>query len=86
MEYKRISSKGGLNIPVRLRREMGIEPKDGMELEMNEKNELVVRPYQARCIFCCGQDMILKINGKGICLACAEQAAELAKMERKEEK
>lgn len=27
MEYKRITSKGGVNIPVKLRRSMGIEPR-----------------------------------------------------------
>lgn len=73
MEYKRISSKGGVNIPVKLRRFMGIMPKDPVELEINEKNELVVRAYQVRCIFCGKQDVILRKNGKGICKECADQ-------------
>lgn len=76
MEYKRLSSKGGLNVPVKLRRFMGIEPKDPMELEVNEKNELVVRPYQVRCIFCGEQDVVIKKNGKGVCQNCAEQMIE----------
>ena len=58
MEYKRITSKGGVNIPVKLRRSMGIEPRDAIELEVNDRNELVIRAYQARCIYCgsgCGR-------------------------------
>ena len=31
MEYKRITSKGGINIPVKLRRSMGMEPRDAVE-------------------------------------------------------
>ena len=45
MEYKRITSKGGVNIPVKLRRSMGIEPRDAIELEVNDRNELVIRAY-----------------------------------------
>ena len=52
MEYKRITSKGGVNIPVKLRRSMGMEPRDAIELEVNDRNELVIRAYQARCIYC----------------------------------
>ena len=48
MEYKRITSKGGVNIPVKLRRSMGMEPRDAIELEVNDRNELVIRAYQAR--------------------------------------
>lgn len=70
MEFKRISSKGGLNIPVKLRRNMGIENGDPMELEINEKNELVVRYYTPRCIFCTAHDIVLTKNGKGICSEC----------------
>lgn len=76
MEYKRITSKGGLNIPVKLRRMMGIEPRDAMELDINEKNELVVRAYQARCIFCGNQEIILRQNGKGVCNECAGHLAD----------
>ena len=84
MEFKRLSSKGGLNIPVKLRRFMGIEPRDPMELEVNENNELVVRAYQTRCIFCGKQDVILKKNGKGVCSACADQVIdEYVRIKRK---
>ena len=77
MEYKRITSKGGVNIPVKLRRSMGIEPRDAIEL--------VIRAYQARCIYCGSEEIHLKKNGKGVCRACADQLVdEYVKQKRKE--
>ena len=35
--------QGGVNIPVKLRRSMGMEPRDAIELEVNDRNELVIR-------------------------------------------
>ena len=85
MEYKRITSKGGVNIPVKLRRSMGIEPRDAIELEVNDRNELVIRAYQARCIYCGSEEIHLKKNGKGGCRACADQLVdEYVKQKRKE--
>ena len=43
MEYKRITSKGGVNIPVKLRRSMGMEPRDAIELEVNDRNDEYVK-------------------------------------------
>lgn len=85
MEYKRITSKGGVNIPVKLRRSMGMEPRDAIELEVNDRNELVIRAYQARCIYCGSGEIHLKKNGKGVCRACADQLVdEYVKQKRKE--
>lgn len=65
MEYKRITSKGGVNIPVKLRRSMGIEPRDAIELEVNDRNELVIRAYQARCTTVEVRKSILRKMAKG---------------------
>ena len=78
-EYKRITSKGGLNIPVSIRRAMGLQCRDAMELEVTGENELVVRPYQIRCIFCGNLDVMSKWKGKGICKECLAEIAKGAK-------
>lgn len=74
--YKKMSSHGSINIPVAMRRELGIEPRDPMELKVNGEGEIVVRPYVPRCIFCGGQEDIHKISGRNICTACARKAYE----------
>lgn len=76
MEYKKITSKGGLNIPIKLRREMGIENGDPMEIEVNDQNNLVISAYNPRCIFCGSQEIIIRQNGKGICQNCLNQLTE----------
>ena len=72
-ESKRITSKGGLNIPVSIRRAMGMECRDAMELEVTGENELVVRPYQIRCIFCGELEVEIRQKGKGICRSCLDE-------------
>ena len=68
--YKKLSSHGSIGIPVAMRREMGIEPKDAMEVTVNSKNEIVIRPYVLRCIFCGTQEGVKPYHGKGICKSC----------------
>ena len=77
--YKRITSSGSVNIPVGIRRAMGIQCQDAMELEVTEKNELIVRPYQIRCIFCGNLDVMSTWKGKGICKPCLAEIVKGAK-------
>ena len=77
--YKRITSSGGMSIPVGIRRAMGIQCRDAMELEVTGENELVVRPYQIRCIFCGNLDVMSKWKGKGICKECLAEIVKGAK-------
>ena len=85
MEYKRITSKGGVNIPVKLRRSMGMEPRDAIELEVNDRIELVTRGQHARCLYCGSGEIHLNKHGKRVCRACADQLVdEYVKQKRKE--
>ena len=77
--YKRITSSGGMSIPVGIRRAMGIQCRDAMELEVTEKNELIMRPHQIRCIFCGDLDGMSVWKGKGICRPCLAEIVKGAK-------
>ena len=77
--YKRITSSGSVNIPVGIRRAMGIQCQDAMELEVTEKNELIVRPHKIRCIFCGNLDVMSTWKGKGICKPCLAEIVKGAK-------
>lgn len=70
--YKKVSSHGSINIPVALRRELGIEPRDAMEVDA-ENGKIVIKPYVERCIFCRGEDKVRRLNGKGVCESCLEK-------------
>ena len=65
MEYKRITSKGGVNIPVKLRRSMGIEPGTPLSWRSMTGTSWSSRAYQARCIYCGSEEIHLKKMAKG---------------------
>lgn len=73
--YKRLNKRGGMSIPASVRREMGWEPEDAMELEVTKDNQLIMKQYQPRCVFCGEMDDVVTISGKGICRSCIVIAA-----------
>lgn len=74
MAYKKVTSHGSISIPVAIRRELGIEPKDPMVVEL-EGGVIKITPYTPRCIFCGITEGVERIQGKGICGTCAAEAA-----------
>lgn len=73
--YKKVTSHGSISIPVAMRRDLGIEPKDPMVVE-REGGSIRIRPYTPRCIFCGATEGVRELRGRGICGACAAMAAE----------
>lgn len=73
--YKRLSSHGSISVPVALRRQMGLEGGDPMEVEPTEEGEIVIRAYQPRCIFCGTTEDVTLFKGKGICMECKKLLA-----------
>lgn len=74
--YKKVSSHGSINIPVAMRREMGIQGGDPMEVSLHN-GVVSVRPYMPRCIFCGTAEDVKMVSGKGICPGCAKDVAVL---------
>ncbi len=70
--YKKVSSNGSINIPVAMRREMGIQGKDPMEVTMKD-GVVVITPYTPRCAFCASVEDVLKFEGKHICKSCGNK-------------
>ena len=71
--YKKMTSHGSISIPVAMRRELGIEPKDPMIVEEHQ-GEIRIKPYTLRCNFCGTTEDVHELHGKGICQACATKA------------
>jgi transcriptional pleiotropic regulator of transition state genes len=72
--YKKLSSHGSINIPVAMRREMGLLGGDAMEVSSVD-GTVVVRPYKPRCAICgTNEGSIHRLHGKHICAACADEA------------
>lgn len=73
--YKKVSSHGSINIPVAMRREIGIQGGDPMEVSLNN-GMVLVKPYTPRCVFCGSTEKVKKLFGKGICPECAAKAVQ----------
>lgn len=73
--YKKVSSNGSINIPVAMRREIGIQGGDPMEVALNN-GVVTVKPYTPRCVFCGSTENVKKLFGKGICPECAAKAVQ----------
>ncbi|MCM1258442.1 MAG: AbrB/MazE/SpoVT family DNA-binding domain-containing protein [Roseburia sp.] len=74
--YKKVSSHGSINIPIAMRREMGIQGGDPMEVSLHN-GVVTVEPYMPRCIFCETAENVKRMSGKGICPKCVKKALEL---------
>lgn len=74
--YKKISKHGSINIPVAMRREIGLQGGDPMEVSMKH-GVILVRPYTPRCIFCGTTEHIRQLAGKGFCPACAAKVSQM---------
>lgn len=73
--YKKITSHGSISIPVAMRRELGIEPKDPMTVKQ-DGGRIIISPYMPRCIFCGSTAAVYEFNGKVICGECGRRIME----------
>lgn len=69
--YKKLSSHGSINIPVAMRREIGLQGGDPMEVSLTD-GTITIRPYTPRCIFCDTLEDVTTFAGKGVCSVCAK--------------
>ena len=66
---RKVDALGRIVIPIELRRTMGIEEKDALEIYVdNEK--IILRKYEPACIFCGNAEEVFNYKGKNICRSC----------------
>ena len=74
---RQIDELGRVVIPVELRRTLGIEVKDGMEIFV-DGNKIILQKYEPGCTFCGEvQEKPKFIYGKIVCDTCAEKVHKL---------
>lgn len=66
---RKVDELGRIVIPIELRRTMGIEEKDALEIYVdNEK--IILKKYEPACIFCGNAEDVSNYKGKNLCRAC----------------
>ena len=66
---RKVDELGRIVLPVELRKNLGIESKDAVEIFV-DGNTIVLKKYEPSCIFCGNADELVKIKDKNICKDC----------------
>ncbi len=66
---RRVDELGRIVLPIELRRTLGIEEKDRIEIFVDGES-IILRKYQPACIFCDNAKDIINYKGKNICPDC----------------
>lgn len=66
---RKVDELGRIVLPIELRRTIGIEEKDRIEIFVDGES-IILRKYQPACIFCDNAKDIINYKGKNICPDC----------------
>ena len=66
---RNVDELGRIVLPIELRRTLGIEEKDRIEIFVDGES-IILRKYQPACIFCDNAKDIINYKGKNICPDC----------------
>lgn len=64
-----VDELGRIVLPVTLRREIGVERRDGLEIYIDGE-DIILQKYRPSCIFCGEHDKLSEVKGKLVCDAC----------------
>ena len=68
---RRIDDLGRVVIPKELRKTMDMEPKEPLELFV-EDDKVILKKYQRGCVFCGNIEGVKTYKGKEVCVDCIE--------------
>ena len=73
---RKVDELGRIVLPIELRRTLGIEEKDRIEIFV-EGESVILRKYQPACIFCDSAKGITVFKGKNICAHCLKELGQV---------
>lgn len=68
---RKVDELGRVVIPIELRRTLGIEEKDALEIYVDGEH-IILKKYEPACIFCDDARNVIVYKGKNICTNCLE--------------
>lgn len=69
---RKVDELGRIVLPIELRRTMGIDVKDSLEIYV-DGDSIILRKYEPSYIFCGNAKDIVNFKGKNVCSACARE-------------
>lgn len=74
---RKVDELGRVVIPIELRRTLGIEEKDALEIYVDSE-KIILKKYEPACVFCGNAIDITHFKGKNVCRECAQAMGEQA--------
>lgn len=74
---RKIDELGRIVIPIELRRQLGVDVKDAMEI-YTEGEYIMLKKYEPACAFCGDARDVFQFGGKNICRKCAKEISAVA--------
>lgn len=71
---RKVDNLGRVVIPVELRRTIGIEEGESLEI-YTDGEKIVLRKYEPACIFCGNAEDVVNYKGKNVCKSCLAELA-----------
>ena len=72
---RKIDELGRIVLPIETRRQLELEPRDGVEIFVDE-DMVILKKYQPCCIFCGDGSDISMFRGKKVCRKCIAELTE----------
>lgn len=72
---RKVDELGRVVIPIELRRTLGIEEKDALEIYVDGEH-IILKKYEPACIFCEDARNVQMYKGKNICKECLAELAQ----------
>ena len=72
---RKIDELGRIVLPIETRRQLDLEPRDGVEIFVDE-DKIILKKYQPCCLFCNDGDDIVTFKDKKICKKCLAEMKE----------
>ena len=73
---RKVDELGRVVLPIELRRTLGIDLKDALEIYVDEE-KIVLKKYEPACIFCGSAEDVVNYQGRNICAACRKAIGQL---------
>jgi len=73
---RKVDDLGRVVLPVELRRTLGIDIKDPLEIYV-DGDQVILKKYEPTCIFCGEANGVKNYSGKNICPSCIKKIKRL---------
>lgn len=74
---RKVDELGRVVLPIELRRTLGIDEKDALEIYVDSE-KIILKKYEPACIFCGSAEDVQHFKGKNVCRECAAAMSSVA--------